>query len=247
VRTIVLIGAALWATVLADAAGAQQPSVEELTRQIEKLQRRVDELEDRKVHTTPSSPGHRTTPALPASKPPPVVAAPVAPAPAVEVRASAPSSAAVTAAYLALQQAAAPIPGLLPPEPMGTQFEDALRSDLPGLALRIPSAQAEVRVYGFAKVSAYTDLNGRNQTDVPPPSTIPLAASPADIQGGDFGMTARFSRIGVDTRRLTDWGTFETRIEADFGGGAAFTSAVAIFRLRQAWAEIGTETFRVLL
>jgi hypothetical protein len=28
--------------------------------------------------------------------------------------------------------------------------------------------------------------------------------STADQQGGDFGMTARFSRIGLDTRTLTD-------------------------------------------
>jgi hypothetical protein len=66
------------------------------------------------------------------------------------------------------------------------------------------------------------------------------------MQGGDFGMTARFSRIGVDTRTLTSWGTLETRIEGDFGGGSP-TSSNALFRLRQAWAELGTEEFRVLI
>jgi hypothetical protein len=34
-----------------------------------------------------------------------------------------------------------------------------------------------------------------------------------------MGMTARFSRIGVDTRTLTALGTLETRTEGDFGGG----------------------------
>jgi hypothetical protein len=128
---------------------------------------------------------------------------------------------------------------------MGEQFEDALRSDLPGLSIRIPGTQSEVRFYGFAKVSAYSDFNGRNQTDAPPPQAIPLANSAADMQGGDFGMTARFSRLGMDTRTLTSWGTLETRMEGDFGGGA-LTDGNAPFRLRQAWAELGTEAFRVL-
>jgi hypothetical protein len=143
-----------------------------------------------------------------------------------------------------------PIEGLLPPEEMGSPLDgdgdDALRSDLPGIALRIPHAETEVRAYGFAKVTAWQDFNGRNQTDAPTVQTIPLNGSGADQQGGDFGMTARFSRIGLDTRTLTDWGTLETRIEGDFGGGAA-TSSNAVFRLRQAFGELGTEAFRVLL
>jgi DcaP outer membrane protein len=142
------------------------------------------------------------------------------------------------------------IEGLLPPEPMGSQMDgdgdDALRSDLPGISLRIPNTDTEVRVYGFAKTTAWRDFNGRNQTAAPTVQTIPLNGSSADLQGGDFGVTARFSRIGIDTRTLTDWGTLETRIEGDFGGGAA-TSTNAVFRLRQAWGELGTEAFRVLL
>ena len=112
--------------------------------------------------------------------------------------------------------------------------------------MRIPHAETEVRAYGFAKVTAWQDFNGRNQTDAPTVQTIPLNGSGADQQGGDFGMTARFSRIGLDTRTLTDWGTLETRIEGDFGGGAA-TSNNAVFRLRQAFGELGTEAFRVLI
>ena len=48
------------------------------------------------------------------------------------------------------------------------------------------------------------------------------------MQGGDFGMTARFSRIGVDTRTLTSWGTLETRIEGDFGGGSPTSSNAVV-------------------
>lgn len=138
------------------------------------------------------------------------------------------------------------IEGLLPPEEMGSASsgDDALRSDLPGIALRIPNTNTEARIYGFAKLTAWQDFDGRNQTDVPAVQTIPLDGSGADEQGGDFGMSARFSRIGADTRTLTDWGTLETRVEGDFGGG---TSNNATFRLRQAWGELGTEEFRILL
>jgi hypothetical protein len=214
---------------LSGLALAQQPSTEELIRRIDALQRRVDELEGRSQkakQTAAPKPRQGTPVGKDADKPQPVTVV-EAPAPVV------------------LPQPAAPIPGLLPPEPMGT-FEDALRSDLPGLAIRIPGLASEIRVYGFAKVSAHRDFNGRNQTDAPPVQTIPLANSAADLQGGDFGMTGRFSRIGIDTRTLTAFGTLETRIEGDFGGGAPAT-ANAVFRLRQAWAELGTEAFRVLI
>ena len=129
---------------------------------------------------------------------------------------------------------------------MGSQFEDALRSDLPGLSIRIPGTASEVRVYGFAKGSGYSDFGPRNQNNAPAPQTIPLADSPAALQGGDTGMTARFSRIGVDTRTLTALGTLETRIEGDFGGGPPASNNF-IFRLRQAWGELGTKSFRVLV
>jgi hypothetical protein len=138
------------------------------------------------------------------------------------------------------------IQGLLPPEEMGSAAtgDDALRSDLPGIALRIPNTNTEARLYGFAKLTAWQDFDGRNQTDVPTVQTIPLDGSPADVQGGDFGMSARFSRFGTDTRTLTDYGTLETRLEGDFGGG---TSTNATFRLRQAWGELGNDKYSILI
>ncbi len=56
----------------------------------------------------------------------------------------------------------------------------------------------------------------------------------------------RFSRFGIDTRTPTTWGTLETRLEGDFGGGAP-TSTNMVFRLRQAWGELGTEQLRILI
>jgi len=225
---------------LGSRARAEQPSNEDLMRRIDALQRRVDELEgaERAAKRLATASSHAV-----AKKPsksrtsdgsPPSQVMPTTPVPVAGV------------AALVQQPAVATITGLLAPEPMGSEFEDALRSDLPGLSIRIPGTQSEVRLYGFAKVSGYRDFNGRNQTDAPAVQTIPLANSAADMQGGDFGMTARFSRIGVDTRTLTGMGTLETRIEGDFGGGTPVANN-ATFRLRQAFAELGTSAFRVLI
>jgi len=248
-------GSVLFIAVLASSAQAQtpatpeqKPSMDELLRRIDALQRRtaegdklisalqhrVEELESRDKHPKPA---RRELSA--AQKPPPQVTVASAP-PALTANAAVPPSPVVAVAA----------PPLRAPEPMGDQFDgegqDALRSDLPGLSLRIPGTQSEVRFYGFANVNGYRDLNGRNQTDAPTVQTIPLALSPADLHGGDFGLSTRFSRFGIDTRTATAWGTLETRLEGDFGGGAP-TSTNSVFRLRQAWAELGTDDFRMLI
>ena len=236
------------------AAQEQKPSMEELLRRMDALQRRaeagdelisalrhrVEELEVHERHAkTRATAAHYELTAPTAGHRPPVASA-------ASAQPLSPATGAV-----APQSNVAAIPGLLPPEPMGNQYEgeggDALRSDLPGLSLRIPGTQSEVRFYGFANLNGYRDFNGRNQTDAPTAQTIPLANSPADMQGGDFGLSARFSRIGMDTRTAIAWGTLETRLEGDFGGGAPPASTNAVFRLRQAWAEFGTEQFRVLV
>jgi hypothetical protein len=67
------------------------------------------------------------------------------------------------------------------------------------------------------------------------------------MQGGDFGLTDRWSRIGFDTRSAVGWGTLETRVEGDFAGGSPPASTDALFRLRLAWAGFGTEELNVLV
>jgi DcaP outer membrane protein len=247
---------AICIAVLAGPALAQAPveheqkaSIEELLRRMDALQnrvatddelikalrRRVEELEahEREVNARAAAAQAETT----------------APAAGQKTPAAAPAPAAAPV-VVAAQPSVPALPALLAPEPMGEQWGgeggDALRSDLPGLAIRIPASQSEVRLYGFANVNPYRDFSGRNQTDVPTAQTIPLSDSPASMQGGDFGVSARFTRAGTDTRTATGWGTLETRLEGDFGGGAP-VSTNAVFRLRQAWAELGTEQFRVLI
>ena len=165
----------------------QQPSMQELLRKIDALQHRVDELEGRERRTKSSA--H----VPPANAPSARVASRATTTDAAPVVAAAQPNASPAAAASRPQPSAASRPNVLPPEPMGDQYttEDALRSDLPGLSLRIPGSQTELRFYGFANVNGYRDFNGRNQTDAPTVQTIPLANSPADMQGGDFSLSAR--------------------------------------------------------
>ena len=238
VRVLILAGV-LHLTLFAPwPAGAQQPSVAELIRRIDTLQRRVDELEGGRR-------GEATAPATPApGAPPPTAVTETTPPVATPPGSPAPIPADGIIPFD--QQVASTVPGLLPPEAMGAQrgTEDALRSDLPGVAMRIPGTDSQVRLYGFAKVSTWWDVNARNQTGAPLPSQIPLTDSAAWEQGGDFGITPQFSRFGLDTRSLTRWGTLETRTEGDFAGGSGTNLQ---FRLRQAWGELGTQRFRVLV
>jgi hypothetical protein len=213
VVTVIVCASALLST----SSWAQAPTVEELIKKIDALQRRLDKVEGKAAKKPPATAQRVTQPEEPAPRPVPVVTT-----------------------Y------GAPIATLLPPEPMGASYEDALRSDLPGLSFRVPGTPTEIRIYGFAKASGYHDFDARNQTHTPSVQTIPLAYSPAYFQGGDTSLTARFSRIGLDTRTATRLGTLETRIEGDFGGGPAASNNL-VFRLRQAWGELGTESFRVLV
>ena len=239
---------------VAQPAGSEAATIAELRKQLDAMQRRLDQLEARSAKRAPAV---AAAPAAPRAVPQPELRAAQDAARQAQAQATAAAAEARAARQEAQQARAfastaatitAPVEGLDAPEPMGRPYlsEDALRADLPGIALRVPNTDTQVRLYGFAKLTTWADFNGRNQTDAPSPASVPLRGSPADQQGGDYGMTARFSRFGVDTRTLTGWGTLETRLEGDFGGGSP-TSSNAVFRLRQAWGELGTPAFRVLV
>ena len=253
-QLVAALGLGTWPTAaLAQASGSDAAVIAELRRQLDEMRQRLEQLEARAAASpAPARPAARRAP-QPAVAPAAPVAAPAtaqaeARAAAAEARAAAAEARAAQQALAASPAMTAAVPGLDPPERMGDYYatEEALRPDLPGVAFRVPGTDTQVRLYGFAKLTGYYDFGPRNQTDAPPPQTIPLIGSAADEQGGDFAMTARFSRFGIDTRSLTGWGTLETRLEGDFGGGAA-NSSNAVFRLRQAWAELGDEHFRVLV
>lgn len=256
IRPLLLAGiiGAVPLPALAQGGAGDAATIAELRRQLEEMRRRLEQLEARTAGQAPAvavAPAPARTRSRAAAPPRPAAPEAEARAAAAEARAAAAEARAAQRALAAAAdspQPAGTIAGLAPPAAMGAQTatEDALRSDLPGIAFRVPGTDTQVRLYGFVKLTGTYDFGPRNQTDAPPPQSIPLTGSLADQQGGDFLMTARFSRFGFDTRTLTSWGTLETRLEGDFGGGAP-TSSNAVFRLRQAWAELGDERFRVLV
>ena len=58
-----------------------------------------------------------------------------------------------------------------------------------------PAARPSCDFTALRTSTRYHDFNARNQTDAPAPQSIPLANSAAAMQGGDFGMSSRFSPI----------------------------------------------------
>jgi len=120
------------------------------------------------------------------------------------------------------------------------EVDAALRGSLPN-SWRIPGTETSVRLYGFGKANLYSSLNMRDRGDAPSVQGIPLAGSPADLQGGDIGFTARRSRIGFDTQTPSDWGPVFTRVEFDFAGdqpsasGAATSSGYMPRMRRRLW------------
>ena len=141
--TMLVAASASSAQAQTPAAQEQKPSMEELLQRIDALQRRaadgdkvidalkrrVDELESREKHPKSQPATAHREPAA-AQKPAPV---------AVGYPQPGPTAGAVVPPGPIAPQA---VPALRPPEAMGSQYDgegqDALRSDLPGLSLRIP-------------------------------------------------------------------------------------------------------------
>ncbi|MDO9503041.1 DcaP family trimeric outer membrane transporter [Falsiroseomonas sp.] len=186
---------------------AQQPDVTELIRRIEALQQRVNQLERERRAPRPAA--RAAVPAQPA--------APAAPAPSVA--------------------AVVVVPPPRTPEVVRAEVDQALRGSLDGLAMRVPNTDTSVRLYGFIRLTGYTDFNARNPTDAASVQGIPLTGSAAASQTGGFDMTARGSRIGFDTRTETGWGRLDTTVEADFRGEISQGGDLAL-RLRLAFAEL---------
>ncbi|MCA3388624.1 MAG: hypothetical protein INF65_08340 [Roseomonas sp.] len=220
--------AVLGLMVGASPAFAQQPTMEELMRRIDALQQRVNELERERRPQRPAAV------AAPAPAP--------APAPAAPTRAAAPRSAPAAAPAAPVTAAAAPAPRT--PEAVRAEVDEALRGSLDGLAMRIPNTDTTVRLYGFLRLTAYRDFNGRNPTDAASVQGIPLTAR--NSQSGDGDITARSSRFGFDTRSDTAWGRLDTTIEGDFRGEIVQGGDLA-FRIRQAFAELTRDDWSYLL
>jgi len=96
-------------------------------------------------------------------------------------------------------------------------------------------------IYGYTKLDVlYTDTGGGGKYNFVP-KLVPLDAERDALADNAFTMHARESRIGFATGTATEYGQFNTRIEADFYGseGNERTANSHGLRLRLAYAELG--------
>ena len=96
-------------------------------------------------------------------------------------------------------------------------------------------------IYGYTKLDVlYTDTGGGGKYNFVP-KLVPLDSERDGLADNAFTMHARESRIGFTTGTATDYGQFNTRIEADFYGseGNERTANSHGLRLRLAYAELG--------
>jgi len=114
--------------------------------------------------------------------------------------------------------------------------------EFPG-SWKLPGSDTSISFSGYVKADAMYTRSGSSQnvSDSFVVSSIPLDASAADRQGGDFRMHARQTRLRFDTRTPTEWGSLRTRIEGDFfgaNGNERFSNSNS-FRVRHAWGQLG--------
>ncbi|MFO0998631.1 MAG: DcaP family trimeric outer membrane transporter [Alphaproteobacteria bacterium] len=124
--------------------------------------------------------------------------------------------------------------------------------EFPG-SWKLPGTDTSMSFSGYARVDAFYTI-GRPHTSPGGGgvgggtlgtsfvvSSIARDGTAAAGQGSDVNMHARQSRIRFDTRTPTDWGSLRTRIEGDFdgaGGNERFSNS-SLFRLRQAYGQLG--------
>jgi hypothetical protein len=108
--------------------------------------------------------------------------------------------------------------------------------------------RVRMRLSGFVRINAGLDFTVRNTGDGITPSTVALRGSAADRGDGTLDVTARRSRVRLDTEVDTgwegDWRLATTTVEFDFAGSGNATSSVGTSngfnpRLRLAFVQLG--------
>ncbi len=128
--------------------------------------------------------------------------------------------------------------------------------DIPN-SFRLPGSSTSMRIYGFAELTAVHEMKGDNSdqdyaTFLP---YAPLNGSDQARRNGRSYLTARTSRLGVETSTPTRYGALSMKLEGDFNndprtGNAAVSGSIGNiytqqstnsynFRLRQAYGQVG--------
>lgn len=222
----------------AELKGLQQ----HLTTELKGVQRRIDQLEAQQKRT--SGEVHREANQAQAPRGP--SAPQVQRAEKAADRAQAAAAKAQQTVEQAQQQAAQQAQAIKADAVSETLSEFAPPPGRPsGLVVRIPRVDTTVRLYGFAKMNASTDLTTQDRGDTITPQSFQLFNTAAHRQGGGTQFSARRSRIGMETwTPVGEIGDFHTQFEMDFFGqnvnlttqasNSSFTP-----RLRLAYADLG--------
>jgi outer membrane DcaP-like protein len=124
----------------------------------------------------------------------------------------------------------------------------ASAEDAPGV-FKVPGTDSTIKFYGYVQLDATLDFSGRVAniegldwaTALP---GVPNDDSPeAKRKKGQFYLTGRTSRFGIQTSTPSDMGPVGARLEADFNGpngdqSETYTNSV-VFRLRHAYGTVG--------
>ncbi|HLZ64709.1 MAG TPA: DcaP family trimeric outer membrane transporter [Aliidongia sp.] len=105
----------------------------------------------------------------------------------------------------------------------------------------VPGTSTSMRIGGFIKLDAIWDVDAP-QGDFSAVASLPLDGTPGSTRRGDWRLQARQTRLNVETRTPTDYGTLKTFVEGDFfggGGGVASSTNGYNFEIRHAYAELG--------
>ncbi len=125
-------------------------------------------------------------------------------------------------------------------EALEIKSQDAVvKGDIHG-SFRLPGSETSVRIYGYAEAHAIHDFGKKAPDDLFTNLTFQPTASEAAAdaslgQKGRTSFTAQSSRFGFETSTPTQFGTFNTKLEADF---YAYSEGNRNrLRLRQAYGE----------
>ncbi len=131
-------------------------------------------------------------------------------------------------------------------KPLATQTAsasgDAVTAGAMPNSFKLPGTDTSIKLGGFVKLDAITDVNKGYGGQFANFSTIPLDGSAQDNQDGEFNAHARSTRVNLTTLTPTEVGNLKTFVEFDFFGadrGNPNTTNGYEMRLRHAYGEVG--------
>lgn len=123
-------------------------------------------------------------------------------------------------------------------EQLEIKAKDAVVGGDIGGSFRLPGSETSVRIYGYAEAQLIHDLKGTSPGDnFTNLMEQPLNGRDAGFAKGKTKMTAQTSRLGFESSTPSAYGTFNTKVEADFYAYCGSECNRNRLRLRHAYGE----------